>query len=103
MTLQTWDLAFAYGASALGMLAGLLLMRAGARAFWRLPAYSAMAMVLGIVLWFFLRKYLLPPEWTITHANTLYYSALILYALTGAALGLLLGRLTRRTNSGSDT
>ena len=44
-----------------------------------------------------LRKHVLPPEWEITRTQTLYYSALALYALLGLSLGVLLGRLTRRT------
>ena len=96
MTLQMQDLFIAYAVTAAGMLAGLLAMRADARAYWRWPVYSAMAMVLGVVGWYLLRKHVLPVEWPVTHANTLYYGALALYALTGATLGLLLGRLTRR-------
>jgi hypothetical protein len=50
-----------------------------------------------------LRQHALPSEWTSTHANALYYSALTLYAVVGATLGLLLGRLTGRKTPGSDT
>ncbi len=81
------------------MLAGLLLMRADARAYWRWPVYSAMAMALGVVMWTLLRKHLLSPEWEITRSQMLLYGALGMYALIGFAAGILLGRLTRvRTN-----
>jgi hypothetical protein len=99
MNSQMYGLAIAYGITAIAMLAGLLLMRADGRAYWRWPVYSAMAMVLGVVLWSLLRKYLLPPEWGITRSQMLLYGALGLYALIGFAAGMLLGRLTRvRTN-----
>jgi hypothetical protein len=78
-------------------------MRADARAYWRWPVYSAMAMVLGVVTWNLLRSHLLPPDWFVTRSATLYYGALILYFLTGGALGLLLGRLTRGKTPESDT
>ena len=103
MNLQTLDLAIAYGLTALGMLLGLLTMRADARAYWRWPVYSAMAMVLGVVSWLLLRKHLLPPEWAVTHSAALYYSALTIYAAVGFTLGLLLGRLTRRKTPESDS
>lgn len=90
------ELAIAFGVTAAAMLAGLLLMRADRRAYWRWPVYSAMAMVLGVVLWNLLRKHLLPAEWTITQPARLYYGALSVYAMVGAGLGLLIGRLTRR-------
>jgi len=96
MNLQVYGLAIAYGITAIAMLVGLLLMRADGRAYWRWPVYSAMAMVLGVVLWSLLRKYLLPPEWEITRAQILFYSALALYAALGFGSGVLLGRLTRR-------
>jgi hypothetical protein len=100
---QTQELILAYVVTAAGMLLGLLAMRADARAFWRWPVYSVMAMVLGIVAWFLLRKHVLPAGWAVTHVNTLYYGALVLYTATGAVLGLLLGRLTRRKTPSSDT
>lgn len=103
MNAQLRELFVAYGVTALAMLAGLLVTRADTRAYWRWPVYSAMAMVLGVVAWNLLRRHTLPPEWTVTRANTLYYSALVLYALTGAAFGLLLGTLTGRKKPGSDT
>jgi len=90
------ELGIAFGVTAAAMLIGLLLMRADRRAYWRWPVYSAMAMVLGVVLWNLLRKNLLPVEWTITRPEWLYYGALSLYASVGAGLGLLVGRLTRR-------
>ena len=100
---QLRELFVAYGVTAFAMLAGLLAMRADARAYWRWPVYSAMAMVLGVVAWNLLRQHALPSEWTITHADLLYYGALTLYAVVGVALGLLLGRLTGRKTPGSDT
>jgi hypothetical protein len=103
MTVQMQDLFIAYAITAAGMFAGLLGMRADARAYWRWPVYSAMAMVLGVVGWYLLRKHVLPIEWPVTRPNTLYYGALTLYALTGAAFGLLLGRLTRRKTPGSQS
>ncbi len=99
MNSQVYGLAIAYGITAIAMLAGLLLMRADSRAYWRWPVYSAMAMVLGVVLWSLLRRYVLPPEWEITRSQMLLYGALGLYALIGLSAGILLGRLTRvRTN-----
>ncbi len=95
MNLQIMDLALAYGLTAAAMLAGLLLMRADRRAYWRWPVYSAMAMALGVVLWNLLRKHLLPAEWALTRPAAIYYGALVLYALVGFGLGLLLGKLTR--------
>jgi hypothetical protein len=90
---QLRELLIAYGVSAGAMLIGLLLMRADARAYFRWPVYSVMVMTLGVVSWNLLRKYLLPLQWSITHAPVLYYGALALYALLGFGLGLLLGRL----------
>jgi hypothetical protein len=101
MNVQLLELFIAYAVTAVAMLIGLLVMRADQRAYWRWPVYSAMAMVLGVVAWNLLRAHALPPEWTLTHANTLYFGALGLYSATGAALGLLLGRLTRGTTPGS--
>jgi hypothetical protein len=103
MNVQLRELFMAYGVTALAMLLGLLAMRADRRAYWRWPVYSAMAMVLGVVAWNLLRQHVVPAEWLSTHANTLYFCALGLYAFTGAALGLLLGRLTRRKTPGSGT
>lgn len=95
MTPQIRELIIAYAVTAAAMLLGLLFMRAQPRAYWRWPVYSVMAMVLGVVTWNLLRKYVLPAEWVVTHANLLYYGALAVYAVVGAAFGLLLGRLTR--------
>jgi Na+/glutamate symporter len=103
MNLQLQELFIAYGVTALAMLCGLLIMRADARAYWRWPVYSAMAMVLGVVTWNLLRSHLLPPDWFVSRTPWLYDCALGLYALTGFALGLLLGRLTRGKTPGSDT
>ena len=102
MNAQLRELFIAYGVTAAAMLLGLLAMRAGARAYWRWPVYSAMAMVLGVVAWNLLRQHALPAEWSTTRADALYFCALGLYSLTGAALGLLLGRLTRSKTPGSD-
>ncbi len=96
MNLQLAELALAYAITAAAMLAGLLLMRADTRAYWRWPVYSAMALALGVVSWNLLRKHLLPAEWVFTRPNAIYYGALALYALLGFALGALLGRLTRK-------
>jgi preprotein translocase subunit SecY len=92
----------AYGVTVAGMLAGTLLMRADARAYWRLPVYAAMVMVLGIVSWNLLRKHLIPPEWELLHPGVLYYGVLGLYATLGILMGVLLGRLTRRKTSTAD-
>jgi len=93
---QLGELLIAYGVSAVAMLAGLLLMRADSRAYFRWPVYSAMAMALGVILWSMLRKHAFPPEWVLTHSRTLYFCALGLYTVMGFSLGLLLGRLTGR-------
>jgi hypothetical protein len=86
------------------MLAGLFIMRADTRAYWRWPVYSAMVMALGVVLWNLLRKHVIPDAWTLSNPRTLYFCALGLYAVLGLSLGLLLGRLTGRktveSNSG---
>jgi hypothetical protein len=95
MNSQLNELLIAYVCSAGGMLFGLLAMRAGGRAYWRWPVYSAMAMSLGVVLWSVLRKNVFPPEWILLHGRALYLSALALYALLGFGAGVLLGRLTR--------
>jgi len=96
MNSQLQELFLAYGATAAAMLAGLLLMRADAHTYLRWPVYSAMAMVLGVVSWNLLRSHVFPSGWSVLHARALYFSALVLYMLVGLALGLLLGRLTRR-------
>lgn len=96
---QLQGLLIAYAATATAMLAGLLLMRADARAYWRWPVYSAMCMVLGIVSWNLLRAHLIPPAWRLDHASLLYYGALALYASLGLSLGLLVGRITRGNSS----
>ncbi len=96
MNLQLTELVIAYAISAAAMLGGLLLMGADRRAYWRWPVYSAMAMALGVVVWNLLRKHLLPAEWVFTRPGTIYYGALVLYALVGFGLGMLLGRLTRK-------
>ncbi len=96
MNAQIVELLISYGVTAAGMLSGLLLQRADQRAYWRWPVYSAMAMVLGVVIWNLLRKHVLPLDWPLTHSRTMYFCALVLYALVGLSLGLLLGRLTGR-------
>ncbi len=97
MSAQITGLLIAYAVTASAMLVGLLVTRAGSRAYWRWPVYSAMTMVLGVVLWSLLRKHVFSPEWEVTKPQTLYYSALALYAVLGLSMGALLGRLTRRT------
>ncbi len=96
-TPQLRELFIAYGLTAGAMLIGLLLMRADRRAYFRWPVYSVMVMALGVVLWNLLRKRLLPGEWSITHASAMYEAALALYFVMGLIVGLLLGRLTRRS------
>ena len=96
MNPQLEELLIAYAVTALAMLAGLLLMRAEARAYWRWPLYSAMALVLGVVAWNLLHRHLIPPQWILRYPTALYYGALALYALFGISIGVLLGRLTRR-------
>ena len=99
MNLQLLSLLIAYAATGTGMLVGLLIMRADARAYFRWPVYSAMVMALGVVLWSLLRRHVLPEEWAVTRQSTLFYGAIALYAVLGFAIGLLLGRLTRRSIS----
>ena len=96
MNQQVQALLIAYALSAAGLAAGLVLMRADARAYWRLPVYSAMAMALGVMAWSMARKHLLSPGWVDAHSKTMFYCALVLYSAFGLALGLLLGRMTRR-------
>ena len=91
MNSQLQELFIAFGVTAVGMLMGLLVMRAGSHAFWRWPVYSAMTMVLGVVLWNLMQAHLFPPDWRFSHPRALYFSALGLYFLLGLALGLLLG------------
>jgi hypothetical protein len=99
MSAQITTLIIAYAVTASAMLVGLLVTRAGSRAYWRWPVYSAMTMVLGVALWSLLRKHVFPPEWEVTQTQTLYYSALTLYTLVGFSIGALLGRITRRPRS----
>jgi hypothetical protein len=95
MNSQLHELLIAYLCSAGGMLVGMLVMRAGSRAYWRWPVYSAMAMSLGVVLWSLLRKNAFSPEWILMHGRGLYLGALALYGILGFGAGILLGRLTR--------
>ena len=90
---QIRGLIIAYVATATPFLGALLILRAEGRAYFRWPVYSAMVMVLGVVLWNVIHKHV-PPEWNFTHASFLYYGALTLYGLLGLGFGLLLGRLT---------
>jgi hypothetical protein len=94
---QAYELLIAYVTSAAGMLVGMLVMRAGSRAYWRWPVYSAMAMCVGVVLWSVLRKNVFPPAWILLHSRALYFSALALYALLGLGGGIVLGLVTRHT------
>lgn len=93
---QATELAIAYALAAGGMFGGLLLMGAGRRAYFRWPFYSVVAMALGVVSWNLLRRHVFPAEWVITHHAFIYYGALAIYVVMGFALGLLMGRLTRR-------
>ena len=95
MNTQLRELMIAYSVTAAALLLGLLITRAGRQVYWRWPVYSVMVMVLGVVSWNLLRKYVLPAQWTLTHPSAIYYGALALYALLGVLLGLLLGRLTK--------
>ena len=96
MNAQINGLLVAYAVTAVSMLGGLLAMRADSRAYWRLPVYSAMVMVVGVVLWNLLRDRVFPAHWSLTHPSMLYYAALALYAVLGAGVGCGLGRLTRK-------
>lgn len=98
MNEQLRELIIAYFATALPFLGALLWRRAEGRAYFRWPVYSAMVMVLGVVLWNLIHRRL-PAAWSVTHAAALYYGALTLYALLGFGMGLLLGTLTRRKTS----
>lgn len=102
MNQQIAQLVIAYVATAVPFGGALLLMRADRRAYLRWPVYSAMVMVLGVVLWNVARRHL-PAEWNETHPGMLYYGAMALYFLLGLAFGLLLGRLTRRQNANDET
>jgi MFS family permease len=102
-SLQLRELLIAYGLAAAGMLAGLLLMRADRRAYWRWPVYSAMALALGVILWNLLRKHFFPADWPLTHHTFIFYGALGVYVVLGFALGLLMGRLTRTRVPGEES
>jgi hypothetical protein len=93
MNAQIAQLVIAYVATAVPFFGALLLMRADRRAYFRAPVYSAMVMVLGVVLWNVARKRM-PPEWDVMHTALLYYGALAIYGLLGLIFGLLLGKLT---------
>ncbi len=102
MNAQINGLLAAYAVTAVSMLGGLLAMRADSRAYWRLPVYSAMVMVAGVVLWNVLRARVFPPHWSQSYGPALYYAALALYAVLGAGAGCGLGRLTRKTEMTTD-
>lgn len=102
MNSQIRELIIAYVATAVPFLGALLMLRAGGRAYFRWPVYSAMVMVLGVVLWNVIHKRL-PPGWSAQHAAAVYYSALTMYVLLGFGMGLLLGRLTRRKTPADGT
>jgi hypothetical protein len=102
MNEQIRELIIAYVATAVPFLGALLMLRAEGRAYFRWPVYSAMVMVLGVVLWNVIHRRL-PPEWIFTHAALMYYGALTLYALLGLGMGLLLGTLTQRKTPGVAT
>jgi hypothetical protein len=102
MNAQINGLLAAYAVTAVSMLGGLLAMRADSRAYWRLPVYSAMVMVAGVVLWNVLRARVFPPQWSLSYGPALYYAALALYAVLGAGAGCGLGRLTRKTEMTTD-
>ncbi|HET9865282.1 MAG TPA: hypothetical protein VFP37_17710 [Steroidobacteraceae bacterium] len=102
MNSQIVQLLIATVATAAGMLVGLLSMRAGARAYWRWPVYSVMVMVLGVITWNLLRKHVFPAEWVVTQSRAMYFGALAMYVVFGFAMGLLLGRLTRRSRSSQE-
>jgi hypothetical protein len=95
-SLQLRELLIAYGLTAGAMAAGLLLMRADSRAYFRWPVYSVMVMALGVVVWNLLRKHVLPETWGAAHASTMYFTALALYSVLGFGVGILLGRQTRK-------
>lgn len=102
MNAQVNELFVAYAVTAASMLGGMLAMRADSRAYWRLPVYSAMVMVAGIVLWNVLRARVFPAQWSLSYGPALYYSALALYAVLGAGAGCGLGRITRKTEMTTD-
>jgi len=103
MNPQLRELLITYGVSAAGMLAGLIIMRADSRAYWRWPVYSAMSMALGVVVWNLLHWHVIPVGWAFTHPRVIYFCALGLYALIAMGLGLLLGRLTGRKTPQSES
>jgi hypothetical protein len=92
VNVQLRELLIAYALAAAGMLAG---------AYFRWPVYSAMAMAIGVILWNLLRTRVFPAAWSSQHHLVTYYAALGLYVLLGFGLGLLMGRLTRPSDSSS--
>jgi hypothetical protein len=102
MNAQIRELIIAYVTTAVPFLGALLVMRADKRAYFRWPVYSAMVMVLGVVVWNLIRRHL-PAGWELTRASTVYYGALSLYFLLGLGVGALLGRLTRRKTPDATT
>lgn len=95
LSTQLTELGIAWLLAAGGMLAALLITRAGRRAYFRWPVYSTMTLALGVMLWNFLRKHVFPAEWLTGYSSGLYWSALAMYVVLGLLFGLLLGRLTR--------
>jgi len=102
MNSQIRELIIAYVATATPFLGALLMLRAEGRAYFRWPVYSAMVMVLGVVLWNLIHRRL-PTAWNVTHASALYVGALALYVLLGFSTGLLLGKLTQRKTPADPT
>jgi Na+/glutamate symporter len=96
MNEQSLTLALAYVVTALALASGLLLTRADRRWYWRVPVYSVMVLVVGVVAWNVMRARLFPAHWSLTAADAMYYSALALYAVLGFGAGCALGRLTRK-------
>ena len=73
---------------------GCCVMRADARAYWRWPVYSAMAMALGVMIWTWCANTCCRREWTLPIRATFYFCALALYS----ALGIAAGALARPTD-----
>jgi hypothetical protein len=96
MSAQMQVLALAFAITFGAMLTGMWLMGADKRGYLRSPLYAVVALFLGVLSWNALRAHVLPAIWGLTRPALLYYGALTLYALYGFALGLLVGRATRK-------